>query len=467
MDERVFVSLGVLKVAASLERAGVPVEVLDLSGVENYEEVARLHAQRTKRRTFGVTATTPQMPAAVKIAHAVQCSSWCRRVILGGPHPTLVNAAARKGNERALVQLRKLCRAFDVVVAGDGEKAIFKAIGDYPPYLIDADDPKGSLFLKGEELDLWPARHLVDMDSYHYTIDGERATSLIAQLGCPFGCNFCGGRLSPMLRRVRMRSTENVVAEMRHLYERYGFKAFMFYDDELNVNKNVVELMHAIAALGKDLGVEWKLRGFVKAELFTDEQAEAMARAGFKWLLVGFESGSPRILENINKHATLDDNNRCLQIARRHGIKIKALMSLGHAGESEKSVRETRDWLLALCPSDFDCTVITTYPGTPYYDEAVETGPGVWTFTAKSGDRLHARDVDFLKEAAYYKGAPGEYESFVWTDYLSAGEIVALRDELERDVRRELHLPYNQGQPGVRYESSIGQLPSSILRRST
>ena len=36
LDKRVFVSLGVLRVAAVLERAGHAVEVLDLSGIENY-----------------------------------------------------------------------------------------------------------------------------------------------------------------------------------------------------------------------------------------------------------------------------------------------------------------------------------------------------------------------------------------------------------------------------------------------
>ena len=93
-----------------------------------------------------------------------------------------------------------------------------------------------------------------------------------------------------MLRRVRTRSSGSIIAEMRHLHEVYGVRGIMFYDDELNVNKKVVELMDAIA----DMGIDWRLRGFVKAELFTDEQAAAMRRAGFRWLLVGFESGSPR-----------------------------------------------------------------------------------------------------------------------------------------------------------------------------
>lgn len=270
-----------------------------------------------------------------------------------------------------------------------------------------------------------------------------------------------------MLRRIRTRSTENIVAEMRHLHERYGTKAVMFYDDELNVNKQIVGLMDAIADLGDSLGFRWKLRGFVKAELFTEEQARAMYRAGFRWLLVGFESAHPRILENINKKATLEDNTRCLRIAHTHGIKVKALMSLGHAGESKETIRATRDWLSSERPDDFDATVITTYPGTPYYDDAVETSPGVWTYTAKSGDRLHSLETDWNRDVSYYKGIPGEYRSFVYTDFLAPEDIVGLRDQLEADVRHELGIPFNAGAPGVRYEASMGQLPGHILRRSS
>src|SRR5205814_7205604 len=128
--------------------------------------------------------------------------------------------------------------------------AIFEALGEHPPKLVDGDDPKSALFLTSRQLtDLpFPSRHLVDVDSYQYTIDGTRALSMIAQLGCPFGCGFCGGRLSPSLRRVRMRTSENIVREMVQLYETYGMTVFMLYDEELNVNPKIIELMDLITA---------------------------------------------------------------------------------------------------------------------------------------------------------------------------------------------------------------------------
>ena len=62
-----------------------------------------------------------------------------------------------------------------------------------------------------------PARHLVDMNSYKYFIEGEPALSLIAQLGCPFHCTFCSGRNSPFLRKIRLRDIDAVVDEVEKL----------------------------------------------------------------------------------------------------------------------------------------------------------------------------------------------------------------------------------------------------------
>src|SRR5207245_3389658 len=100
-----------------------------------------------------------------------------------------------------------------------------------------------------------------------------------------------------------MRTSENIVKGMLQLYQTYGVTGFMLYDDELSVSPKIVELMNLIAKAQKDLRVEFRLRGFIKAELFTDQQAEAMYRAGFRWILIGFESGHERILTNIQKNA--------------------------------------------------------------------------------------------------------------------------------------------------------------------
>ena len=63
LDERVFMTLGILKIAAVLEQFGIIMEMLDLSGVGNYLEAISSHAAASDAKIFGLTATTPQMLA--------------------------------------------------------------------------------------------------------------------------------------------------------------------------------------------------------------------------------------------------------------------------------------------------------------------------------------------------------------------------------------------------------------------
>ena len=122
-------------------------------------------------------------------------------------------------------------------------------------------------------------------------------------------------------------------------------------------------------------------------------------------------------------------------------------------------------------PDDFDVTIITTYPGTPYYDEAVPNAelPNVWTYTF-AGDRLHAYELDYMSVADYYKGDPdGGYKAYVFTDYMSSEDLVRARDVIEKEVRDALRIPFNPSRAAVQYEHSMGQLglPSNILRSSS
>ena len=479
LDERVFVSLGILRVASSLEKQGVEVGVLDLSGVDNYLDALTSYLESANIEWIGITCTTPQLPAAVKLSKKIRTIKPNLRIVLGGPHVTLTYSAVKVEEKNGIVNGRARKAAnlletyFDVLISGDGEFAVFECFKPDCAKMVDGDDMHGPFFMKNEQYEEteWPARHLVDLTSYHYHIEGFPATSLIAQLGCPFNCGFCGGRNSRSLRVIRNRSEWSIIEEVSWLHETYGYTGFMFYDDELNVSKTFVKLMNDIYNLQQKLGVEFRLRGFIKAELFTEEQAEAMYRAGFRWILSGFEAADSRILKNIDKMATLEDNTRVVEIAHKYGLKVKALMSVGHPGETKDSILSIRDWLIKMKVDDFDCTVITTYPGTPYYDLAIphSSEKGVWTYTHKrTGDRLHAYELDHTVTADYYKGDPnGGYTAYVFTDNVSAKEIVELRDIVERDVRQALNIPFNPGGVSVKFEHSMGQgLTDAIYRES-
>jgi len=460
-DERVFPTLGILKVASVLEERGTPVEVMDLSGFANYEEIVKEHVPYN---VVGITATTPQFPQAVSIANILNKRGV--KTILGGPHATMVGGRNHNPISRRTFAHNQMVSVFDTVVLGDGEEAIFEAISS-EEQVIHADRLKDPLFINDLSSYPYPARDLIDMSTYHYTIDGRDAQSLIVQLGCPFGCLFCGGRNVPCFRKLRTRTAEHVIGEIDEVVRKYNKTGFMFYDDELNIsNAGLLLLLEELIKYQEKNNLDLRFRGFVRTDLFTQEQADMMYKAGFRMLLSGVESGNDTILEAMNKGTTSEINGRWIDRCRKSNIGTKALMSLGHPGESEQTISDSLDWILHTRPDDVDWTIITEYPGSPYFDESVEQSAGVWAFTnQKTGAVLYSREVNYNKEANYYKGIPGSYTSFVWTDYISPKRLVQMRDLCEKISRAVLDLPPIQSVVAEQFEHSMGALPTNILRK--
>ncbi len=494
-DERVFPFLGPAKVATELKRPidentpGNYVEFLDLAGYANYKDIVRDYVSNSSIRTIGITATTPQIPTAVEVVKTIREYAPDATIILGGPHATLTHAAMtndKKENRigRGTHAFSQLTNLFDVIVVGDGEEAIFQAIDpERESQIIDASSLQSPLFMKRGELDrfLPPDRTLIDMDSYHYHIDGKRAFSVIGQLGCPFECGFCGGRDSQVFRIARTRSVANIIDEIENIVEpslltANPYEAVMFYDDELNVNPgNLEDLCKGLIDMQDRQGIEMRFRGFVKAELFTQEQANLMYKAGFRVLLSGVESGSNKILSAMRKHTSRDINARCADYAHQAGLAFKSLMSIGHPGESAETISESVDWAKTYLVKgdDIDWTIITQYPGSPYFDKSVfDEDKEAWLYQVqnkKTGEtlRLWSREVDYAKDANYYKGVPGEYTAYVWTDFLNPVDLVKLRDQAEIETRSFLKLPMVSHSSTMQFEHSMGQgIPSRILRKS-
>jgi len=478
-------SLGILTISAVLEEEGYDVDFLDLSGIKNFlEPLGNYIDLNPNVDTYCITSTTPQLPLVKKINDFIKKNG--KRVIAGGPHFTLINSAAKKEQKkgiagRAIRALKNLKEVFHTIVCGDGELAVFHALKG--ERFVDADDRNSPLFLSNEGFTKtpFPARHLIDIDSYNFHIEGKKGLSLIGQLGCPFMCGFCSGRNSPTFRKIRTRSIDNVMAEIQQMHKTWGIEAFTFYDDELNVTKTLPDLLRLLIGYQKKHNTKFNFRGCIKSELFNEEQAELMYEAGFKKLLVGFESGSPKILDNINKRASMEDNTRCIEIGRKYGIELKALMSIGHPGESKETIDETKRWLKEVRPSEFDVTIITVIPGSPYYDDAslvsyggcvgadiVDQDDNVWVYQApRTKDKLYSIEVDNLVEFEYYKGIPGEYNAFVFTDFLSRKDLVRYRDEIDIEITKFLGHTRNTSIEARLYEHSMGMLPNFILRSSS
>lgn len=438
-DEKMMPPLGILRLATFLKDNGIYNKIFDLAGIEDWKTI---FVNSLKEFDYvGITALTPQLPNIIQICEFIRKHYPNIKIIIGGPHVTLSHASIQSGSNRTKKAFDYIHDLVDHIVIGYGEYALLKILnGEIKDKLVDTDfNTDVRLTNERYELISFPDRSLIDIDSYHFQIRGEKATSLISQLGCPYDCNFCGGRELKQYKVIRNRSAESIMKEIDYLVKTYNYKGFVFYDDEVNVNhRKFMILLESLIQYQKDNKLDLSFRGSSRANLLSREEATLMLKAGFREIALGFESGSDRMLNNMNKRISVDQNTNAVMIARESGLKVKAYMSIGHPGESRDSIEETRKWLSEVKPDTTDVTIITPYPGCDYFDKSVFNGKE-WVYTSdETLDKLYNVDYDLINHSYFYKSKSSDYVSYVHTDELTESDLVFYRNYLEKDYTKNV-----------------------------
>ena len=171
-----------------------------------------------------------------------------------------------------------------------------------------------------EDLDSlpFPARYLVDNNIYRRPDNNKVQATIKVSRGCPFHCFFC--LATPVSgAKVRRRSPENIVAEIRECVEKYNIKNFLFWSDIFNIDKDwTMELCQAIIDSG--LKITWSAN--TRADTADLEMAEMMYKSGCRLVSIGVESGSQYMLEKMGKKITLNDVRRTVKVFKKAKIRI-------------------------------------------------------------------------------------------------------------------------------------------------
>ncbi|MEI6155087.1 MAG: radical SAM protein [Deltaproteobacteria bacterium] len=154
--------------------------------------------------------------------------------------------------------------------------------------------------------------------------------------GCSMNCSYCStatieGNI------LRKHSPQTVVEGIRRYIES-GFHQFYFVDNTFNLPPSYAkELCDGIINTG--LNIKW--RCILYPWKTDDTLIEKMAKAGCKEVSFGFESGSDKILQCMNKKFTTDDVRRISEILKKHGIKRMGFLLLGGPGETKDTVEQS------------------------------------------------------------------------------------------------------------------------------
>lgn len=372
INQAVFPPLGIMYLSAYLKQYGLKVQCLDM-GIGHTLDMA-------ESDTIGISITTPQRDEAFGLAKYYQ-KQGCK-TIAGGPHATHMSREC-------------LANGFDRVIGGQGEKPLLEHF----------------MSMVGSDWTLFPDRDALPLHDYKYEIDGVPATPIMTSRGCPYSCSFC----AKINSEFHMMTPSSTVSEIKEINARYGYEAFMIFDDVFIASK---ERLRKIVG---EIGGKYLFRCFARSNLLDDETCKLLNALGVVEVGIGIESGSDDVLKMNMKGTTRKMNTNAVKRLRKHGIRAKAFLIVGLPGETRKTVLDTANWIEEAQPDDVDVSVFQPLPGSPIFAD-----PKAW-------------EVDFVYDGKpqWYKGTPGQYVSNVSTVGLSADKIVAYRDLLEEQYKRK------------------------------
>jgi len=374
IDVRSSPSLGLAYLAAVSEQRGDDVRVLDMQSHDlSLQQVVAEHPPDV----VGITATTVQIESAWRVARELRQLTEAR-IVLGGPHPTVLPAESVQRPE------------VDIVVRSEGELT-WTDLCDHLENGQPLDELPGITYqregkvihnpdravIKDVDVLPFPAYHLYRMDRYSNlqpTLDHIEGPSypILSSRGRPYRCNYCSQILP---RGWRARSPESVVSEWRWLVKDLGAAEIGVLDDSFNTDRQpALEICDRIIAEGLN-HVPWIMINGIRANLADETLLGRMREAGCIRTAFGVESGNQRILDTvIHKQLTLDQVREAFKAAKAVGMETIGFFIIGLPGETEETMEDTIRFACELDPVVANFSMATPFPGTEMYDQVLEQG---------------------------------------------------------------------------------------------
>lgn len=158
--------------------------------------------------------------------------------------------------------------------------------------------------------------------------------------GCFYRCRFCTQR--NFFKGVKYKSLETLKRELRSIPRDGSVRHIRFTDDNFTASKEKLREICQMM-IEEDFPFGWS--SFARPDAITGEIAAFMSRAKCEFLEMGIESGNEKILRNMGKGFGIDEAKRAIDILNKYGIGASGAFIIGYPGETEKTIKQTIDFL--------------------------------------------------------------------------------------------------------------------------
>lgn len=311
-----------------------------------------------------------------------------------------------------------LNNSIDAVFTCEGEEALYEFITKE-----DKKDVKG-IYLKDDGTYMYtgdrgflanldelpfPAFSKVNIRKYnHYPKRRRRISSIMTSRGCPYNCIFC---FHAMGRKLRLRSAENVVEEIKWQVSEFGIREMLIYDDNFSLNRKRAEKICDLI-ISSNINIRLQFSSGLRVDNLDYALLVKMKKAGTWYVAIAPETGNLEIMKLIKKGF---DHNKAIQIrqiCRQLKIKTHGLFMIGFPFENRATILDTIAFAKKLDCEIVQFSKVIPFPKTELYETLkregglLDTIQGVRSYyggtitTHKVGD-LHEEDIKMLIRKAY------------------------------------------------------------------
>lgn len=441
---------GLAYIASTLRQHGYCIEVINAK--ENCLKTKQVVTQALSRNPdlVGLTAVTPDIIWAAKIADGIKQATPDTPIVVGGPHATALP-------QRTIEEFP----GFDVAVIAEGEYSLLELAenAEKDRFFRSLERVCGIGYRNGADVAITPPRQFIEnLDDLPFPawdlfpIPQSKSYPIYATRGCPFQCKFCQRVLG---NKIRARSVENVVEEIEWILNKFGATGFWFADETFGFNRRwTARLLDLMTE--KKLPDKLRWHAQTRIDIMKEDLLTRMKKAGCDGLAFGVESGNPEILAQTGKKIKLDDVERVVALASKIGLKTRSFFILGHPNETIETIQDTIDFAAKINTDFVSFAVMVPYPGTEVWNLAKQKKAGYshvsenWDdyrkhlttplgFTSIPPERLRNLDIQAYLTFYIRNDRWLDLTRLLWEHRLSARAYLFKR--LKRIVRRILFLP--------------------------
>jgi radical SAM superfamily enzyme YgiQ (UPF0313 family) len=391
---------GLAILSSCLKQKGHKVTLLDLRRFSGWDDFkAKIYVMNYP--VVAITMMSVDFNPACNAAKIIKEIKPNTIIIVGGPHASICPE-----------ELENL-PFIDYIIKGEGEITL--------PELVEAieRDERLTKVIDGKHLENLDTAPWADRDLFQSPEEPfvhflkPPFVTLIAGRGCRYNCNYCQPAERLMFgNKVRRRSVDNVISELKSLHDKFHFNSWMLHDDCITEDREwVMEFTKRYREEGFNQPFVCQSRADIICR--NEDMVKALSDAGIRLFIIGFESGSNRVLKFLRKGCSREMNLRAAEICRKYGIKIWANYMMGIPTETNEEVIETYTMLTQIKPYHCSPAFYTPHPGSDLY----AIGQKMDIHLIESHDsyrrntyepKIKGPDYGFLKEMLYKTVALGE-----------------------------------------------------------